>query len=808
MMRCWIAALALLGCGTASARIAQTVQRSTTALQTDNVGCEADTSTLPNETIVFRAHTHGYYNYLNPALLRVSDSVVLMFAEARKGTGGDSDAIDIAVRRSSDGGRSFGAQRTIVSRGNESCLCIVPVLTPKTHDVLVVFECEHKCGTAQQHMSSIRSTDMGLTFSAPAELSNISYVYGGPGPANAIVTSSGRILVSYQVTTHCPADWHKPPGFDGQTCVILSDDDGRRFRKGGCIPHFVGGSEGQVAQLEEDGAILLASRLYGDQTQHPPTGCRHFSTSTDSGLTFSDVFVAHDTRGQCLPDPDVFVAGGGIVGSAGCEASLLSLSGHGSKQVFFASPIDGGTKTPNGIEAGRINLTLFSAKIGTAADARTVKWETVAQVAPSQSEYSSMTLLDNNTIAIAFVDGRGAKEQGPNCGAGCCGRANNTIRMTLYAIKTDDVQKTWNRHHMALADRSLAKVANLSNVVGCVGVGWNTDHHHCSWNNSASAQPDNTTCISASPAEIITALQNEQRPSGFPVVFTLSEISDPTIPGTERFADHTDDGYYTPFMDSWVQGLTLRVKLWFTEYKRLGGTVDVLLLDFESCDYLNAGRMASQSNSMNETEFGSAIVKLPQWPALRQELETIGAPHGATFADDDMAQMKQWGNNQTDFRQYVWNAVVVSLATARALNTSIVEPVLELYPDAHISNYAHNYHVAGPGLRTGGAGCCNWGYAFNEERHSVAFGGSHVGTHASHSAYGLGTTDRGIAWWNLSANIKPLAVSTPWWQASVPNTAFGNLIRVRSQSLSLATPNGRDDVSSYRLLYGAFCSRL
>ena len=153
MMRCWIAALALLGCGTASARIAQTVQRSTTALQTDDVGCEADTSTLPNETIVFRAHTHGYYNYLNPALLRVSDSVVLMFAEARKGTGGDSDAIDIAVRRSSDGGRSFGAQRTIVSRGNESCLCIVPVLTPKTHDVLVVFECEHKCGTAQQHAS-------------------------------------------------------------------------------------------------------------------------------------------------------------------------------------------------------------------------------------------------------------------------------------------------------------------------------------------------------------------------------------------------------------------------------------------------------------------------------------------------------------------------------------------------------------------------------------------------------------------------------------------------------------------------------
>ena len=126
--------------------------------------------------------------------------------------------------------------------------------------------------------------------------------------------------------------------------------------------------------------------------------------------------------------------------------------------------------------------------------------------------------------------------------------------------------------------------------------------------------------------------------------------------------------------------------------------------------------------------------------------------------------------------------MVVSLTTARALNASIAEPVLGLFPEVHISNYAHNYHVAGPGLRTGGVACCNWGYSFNEERHSIAFGGSHVGTHASHSAYGLGSTDRGVAWWNISANIKPLSVSTPWWQTSVPNTAFENLIRVRSHS--------------------------
>ena len=69
---------------------------------------------------------------------------------------------------------------------------------------------------------------------------------------------------------------------DGKSCVIVSDDDGRSFHDGGCVPDFIGGSEAQVAELR-DGSILLASRLYGDQKHNPPNGCRHFSLSSDQG---------------------------------------------------------------------------------------------------------------------------------------------------------------------------------------------------------------------------------------------------------------------------------------------------------------------------------------------------------------------------------------------------------------------------------------------------------------------------------------------------------------------------------------------
>ena len=57
--------------------------------------------------------------------------------------------------------------------------------------------------------------------------------------------------------------------------MIVSDDDGRSFHDGGCVPDFIGGSEAQVAELR-DGSILLASRLYGDQKHNPPWFETHF----------------------------------------------------------------------------------------------------------------------------------------------------------------------------------------------------------------------------------------------------------------------------------------------------------------------------------------------------------------------------------------------------------------------------------------------------------------------------------------------------------------------------------------------------
>ena len=179
---------------------------------------------------------------------------------------------------------------------------------------------------------------------------------------------------------------------------------------------------------------------------------------------------------------------------------------------------------------------------------------------------------------------------------------------------------------------------------------------------------------------------------------------------------------------------------------------------------------------------------MAQWPALRKHLEAVGAPFGARFSDEDMAEMKTWRTNQTDMR--ACEALLLRLrdeypgpqdthdggvmarrrvgqcggerahgggpqrihrsAHPRALPTredvSEARVAAALLPGCRAaglpepeaagssSNYAHNYYSSpGPDDR---ADETNWGYAFNEERHSVAGRGAHVGTHSSRSAYG------------------------------------------------------------------------
>ncbi|MFO0789173.1 MAG: sialidase family protein [Pirellulales bacterium] len=60
------------------------------------------------KTTVFRAGDDGYHTYRIPTIVRAANGNLLAFAEGRKNGAADRGDIDIVLKRSSDGGKTWG----------------------------------------------------------------------------------------------------------------------------------------------------------------------------------------------------------------------------------------------------------------------------------------------------------------------------------------------------------------------------------------------------------------------------------------------------------------------------------------------------------------------------------------------------------------------------------------------------------------------------------------------------------------------------------------------------------------------------
>ena len=65
---------------------------------------------------LYEAGDFGYHECRIPALLTTANGTILAFNEARKFTGSDSDQIDLFLRRSFDGGVSFGDVQVVTTK--------------------------------------------------------------------------------------------------------------------------------------------------------------------------------------------------------------------------------------------------------------------------------------------------------------------------------------------------------------------------------------------------------------------------------------------------------------------------------------------------------------------------------------------------------------------------------------------------------------------------------------------------------------------------------------------------------------------
>ena len=237
----------------------------------------------PVKTDLFFAGQDGYKLYRIPGIVVTKRGTVLAYCEARKSDRGDWGPIDVLMRRSIDGGRTWLPRQQIVHL--EGDLPINPVATAQKLDkpgdntvnnpVAIV---DHETGSVHflfclEYMRCfyMRSDDEGVTWTEPVEITKTFEAFRpeydwkvlATGPAHGVQltkgTHEGRLVVPIWLSLGTGGHAHRP----SVTATIFSDDHGKTWQRGDIAvpdtPEFVYPNETVVVQLA-DGRVMLNSR--------------------------------------------------------------------------------------------------------------------------------------------------------------------------------------------------------------------------------------------------------------------------------------------------------------------------------------------------------------------------------------------------------------------------------------------------------------------------------------------------------------------------------------------------------------------
>jgi sialidase-1 len=333
-------------------------------------------------TNIFVSGADGYHTYRIPALLVTPKGTLLAFCEGRKNSRSDTGDIDLLVKRSTDGGRTWSAHKIVWDDGANTCGNPCPVVDRTTGVIWLLMTWNHgqdsedkirrNTGRDTRRVFVTHSDDEEQTWARPREITietkrpDWRWYATGPGVGIQLTHGpvKGRLLIPCDHSGERPGD-----ADDYSAHMIYSDDHGRTWRLGGVIRPAV--NECQVVELS-DGTLLCNLRNY----ERSKT-TRALATSTDGGITWSA--VRHD---PVLVEPI-------------CQASLLRYSVRGQGylgQLLFSNPA-------HAEPAQRRDMTIrMSEDEGKTWPVSRVLW-------PGPAAYSCLAILPDGTIACLFEAG-------------------------------------------------------------------------------------------------------------------------------------------------------------------------------------------------------------------------------------------------------------------------------------------------------------------------------------------------------------------------------------------------------------------
>jgi sialidase-1 len=355
------------------------------------------------KTDLFEAGNGGYALYRIPGVVVTSKGTVLAYCEARKNAGGDWGHIDVLLRRSTDGGKTWQAAVNLVKldgKFERNPLAVAQNLG-KPGEITInnpVAIADRKTGAVHflycieyGRCFYMRSDDDGVTFSKPVEITatfekfrpEYAWKVLATGPGHGIQLQNGRLIVPVWLSTGTGGHAHRP----SVASVIYSDDQGANWERGEiAVPNtteWVNPSETVAVELA-DGRVMLNVRSESKNQR------RLVSVSKDGATGWSRPMFQEE-----LLEPI-------------CMASIVRLARKpesDKNRILFANPhnlkrADG--KVQPGLSRDRMNLSLQLSEDEGAS------WQVRKVLEPGFSGYSDLA-VDRSGSIFCFYE-RGATD--------------------------------------------------------------------------------------------------------------------------------------------------------------------------------------------------------------------------------------------------------------------------------------------------------------------------------------------------------------------------------------------------------------
>lgn len=301
-------------------------------------GVQAQQSFTP----VFVSGQDGHKSYRIPAIVSAGGKL-LAFCEGRVDHAGDFGDINIVLKESADGGKSWSALRTVVDYNNLQAGNPAPVvdMTDPAYPRGRIFlfyntgdnhESEVRKGKGLREVWYKTSTDGGLSWSDAVNITtqthrpnrpdlNPSYNFkedwrsyaNTPGHAMQFADGKfkGRIFVAANHSAGTPDREFK----DYQAHGFYTDDHGKTFHLSETVS-TPGGNEAMAAQLKGDRMVMNIRNQRGDERS------RIIAESSDGGATWDTTFFDRQ-----LPDPV-------------CQGAVLSVGSARKRILLFCNNAD------------------------------------------------------------------------------------------------------------------------------------------------------------------------------------------------------------------------------------------------------------------------------------------------------------------------------------------------------------------------------------------------------------------------------------------------------------------------------------